>query len=78
MRMIIGWQIPTHVRESLLTDAQEMARLHGHHTPGATVGGPNTRPVSLQSTSAGQELLPERAGLEFVGIALQQSFSLRR
>ena len=29
-RMIIGWQMATHMRTSLITDALEMARLHGH------------------------------------------------
>lgn len=34
-RMVIGWQITTHMRTSLITDALEMARLHGHVKPGA-------------------------------------------
>ena len=34
-RMIIGWQITTHMRTSLITDALEMARLHGHVAFGA-------------------------------------------
>ena len=35
-RMVIGWQIATHMRTSLIMDALEMARLHGHVAPGAT------------------------------------------
>lgn len=34
-RMVIGWQMATHMRTSLVTDALEMARLHGHVKPGA-------------------------------------------
>lgn len=34
-RMIIGWQITTHMRTSLITDALEMAHLHGYVAPGA-------------------------------------------
>ena len=29
-RMVVGWQIPNHMRTSLITGALEMARLHGH------------------------------------------------
>lgn len=34
-RMVIGWQMATHMRTSLITDALEMARLHGHVAPWA-------------------------------------------
>ncbi len=34
-RMVIGWQMAEHMRTSLVTDALEMARVHGHLTPGA-------------------------------------------
>ncbi len=34
-RMIIGWQMATHMRTSLITDALEMARMHGHVASGA-------------------------------------------
>ena len=33
-RMIVGWQMATHMRASLVVDALEMARLHGHTTGG--------------------------------------------
>lgn len=34
-RMVVGWQIADHMRTSLVIDALEMARLHGHVHPGA-------------------------------------------
>ncbi len=34
-RMVIGWQLADHMRTSLVIDALEMARLHGHITPNA-------------------------------------------
>lgn len=33
--MVIGWQMADHMRTSLVTDALEMARTHGHVRPGA-------------------------------------------
>jgi putative transposase len=36
-RMVVGWQIADHMRTSLVIDAVEMARLHGHLKPGAIV-----------------------------------------
>jgi len=36
-RMVVGWQITNHMRTSLVIDALEMARLHGHLQPGAIV-----------------------------------------
>jgi putative transposase len=34
-RMVVGWQMADHMRTSLVTDALEMARLHGHIEPDA-------------------------------------------
>lgn len=34
-RMVVGWQIADHMRTSLIIDALEMARLHGHLAPDA-------------------------------------------
>lgn len=34
-RMVIGWQMAAHMRTSLVVDALEMARTHGHLRPGA-------------------------------------------
>lgn len=34
-RMVIGWQMADHMRTSLVVDALEMARTHGHVAPGA-------------------------------------------
>ena len=34
-RMVVGWQIADHMRTSLIVDALEMARLHGHLQPNA-------------------------------------------
>jgi transposase InsO family protein len=34
-RMVVGWQIADHMRTSLVIDALQMARLHGHLRPGA-------------------------------------------
>jgi len=34
-RMVIGWQVADHMRTSLVVDALEMARMHGHVRPGA-------------------------------------------
>lgn len=34
-RMVVGWQMGDHMRTSLVVDALEMARLHGHTRPGA-------------------------------------------
>lgn len=34
-RMVIGWQVADHMRTSLVIEALEMARLHGHVAPGA-------------------------------------------
>jgi transposase InsO family protein len=34
-RMVVGWQIADHMRTSLVIDALEMARLHGHLQPNA-------------------------------------------
>lgn len=34
-RMVTGWQLATHMRTSLVTDALEMAVTHGHVRPGA-------------------------------------------
>lgn len=36
-RMVVGWQMADHMRTSLVTDALEMARLHGHVQRGAIV-----------------------------------------
>ena len=33
--MVIGWKIATHMRTSLITDALEMARLHGRIKAGS-------------------------------------------
>ena len=33
-RMVVGWQMADHMRTTLVIDAVEMARLHGHLTPG--------------------------------------------
>lgn len=35
--MVVGWQIADHMRTSLVIDALEMVRLHGHLQPGAIV-----------------------------------------
>ena len=35
--MVVGWQITDHMRTSLVIDALEMARLHGHLQPDAIV-----------------------------------------
>jgi transposase InsO family protein len=34
-RMVTGWQLATHMRTSLVTDALDMAITHGHAQPGA-------------------------------------------
>ena len=34
-RMVVGWQMATHMRTSLVVDALDMARVHGHVTDGA-------------------------------------------
>ncbi len=34
-RMVVGWQMATHLRTSLVVDALDMARVHGHLRPGA-------------------------------------------
>lgn len=34
-RMVVGWQMADHMRTSLVVDALEMARLHGHVQPDA-------------------------------------------
>lgn len=34
-RMVVGWQLADHMRTTLIIDALEMARLHGHLTPDA-------------------------------------------
>jgi len=34
-RMVVGWQMADHMRTSLVVDAMEMARTHGHVAPGA-------------------------------------------
>jgi putative transposase len=34
-RMVVGWQMAPHMRTALVTDALEMARLHGHIGDGA-------------------------------------------
>jgi putative transposase len=34
-RMVVGWQMADHMRTSLVIDALEMARTHGHVRPGA-------------------------------------------
>jgi transposase InsO family protein len=34
-RMVVGWQIADHMRTTLIIDALEMARLHGHLQPNA-------------------------------------------
>lgn len=34
-RMVVGWQIADHMRTTLVIDALEMARLHGHVQPNA-------------------------------------------
>lgn len=34
-RMVVGWQMADHMRTTLVVDALEMARLHGHLRPGA-------------------------------------------
>lgn len=36
-RMVVGWQMADHMRTSLVIEALEMARLHGHVKPGAIV-----------------------------------------
>lgn len=36
-RMVLGWQVADHMRTSLIVDALEMARLHGHLQPNAIV-----------------------------------------
>jgi len=36
-RMVVGWQIGDHMRTSLVIDALQMARIHGHVQPGAIV-----------------------------------------
>lgn len=36
-RMVVGWQIADHMRTSLIVDALEMTRLHGHLTEGAVL-----------------------------------------
>ena len=36
-RIVVGWQIADHMRTSLVIDALEMARLHGHLQPGAII-----------------------------------------
>lgn len=36
-RMVVGWQIADHMRTSLVIEALQMARLHGHLTPDAIV-----------------------------------------
>lgn len=33
-RMVVGWQLATHMRTCLVTDALDMARIHGHLRPG--------------------------------------------
>jgi putative transposase len=35
-RMVTGWQLASHMRTSLVTDALDMAITHGHIQPGAT------------------------------------------
>ncbi len=34
-RMVVGWQLAEHMRTSLVVDALEMARIHGHVQPAA-------------------------------------------
>ena len=34
-RMVVGWQLASHLRTSLVTDALDMAIIHGHVRPGA-------------------------------------------
>ena len=34
-RMVVGWQMATHMRTSLVVEALDMARVHGHLRPGA-------------------------------------------
>ncbi len=34
-RMVVGWSMADHMRTSLVVEALQMARLHGHVQPGA-------------------------------------------
>ena len=82
-RMVIGWQMATHMRTSLISDALEIARLHGHVRPGAIFhsdrgaqGEFNTSLVSLLNTVVTLASPQAWAGLECVGIMPQPSPSL--
>lgn len=53
-RMVVGWQMADHMRTTLVIDAVEMARLHGHLTPArcsTPIAEPSTPPGSSRPTA---------------------------
>jgi transposase InsO family protein len=55
-KMVTGWQLSSHMRTSLVTDALTMAISHGHLAPGAAVfhsdrGAVNTPPASSRGSA---------------------------
>jgi putative transposase len=66
-RMVTGWQLATHMRTSLITDALSMAITHGHVAPGAVFHSdrgtqPSTPRASLPASAAPTACVPAWAG----------------
>jgi len=51
-RMVVGWQMADHMRTSLVADAMEMARTHGHVAPGAVFHSDRLNPPSTPRPSS--------------------------
>ena len=68
-RMVVGWQMAEHMRTSLVVDALDMARVHGHlgagavfHSDRGTQGGFNGRRNTLMTEVCGGEFEEAVAG----------------
>jgi transposase InsO family protein len=49
-RMVTGWQLASHMRTSLVTDALAMAISHGHAAPGAVFHSDKGRNIPRRSS----------------------------
>jgi putative transposase len=68
-RMVTGWQLASHMRTSLVTDALAMAISHGHIQPGAVFhsDGGNIPPASSRGSARLTASAPASAGLACAG-----------
>jgi len=76
-RIVVGWQIVDHMRTSLVIDALEMARLHGHLQPAAIVHHDEGTQCALSAYATYRATIDVRVSMRKTGVCWNNAVAER-